>query len=222
MELLRKTAIVKLERQTSGLDPADVRELSFGDVPLVPAASLAPFRNLCRLSLVSMRPMLTNLFEIPLQHFPHLRVLDASDNRIRDVGVAPPSSDADSSSRMVCVAMRRLALTNNQIASQSTIDALGAVMPQLEVLDLSANPVSSSAPASGYQSKCFAVFAALQVLDGISKEGEEVEVADSDESTSSDESSGADDDDDDDDEEVAEEEEEEDEGPSRKKPRVEQ
>ncbi|KAH9593436.1 hypothetical protein LSM04_005169 [Trypanosoma melophagium] len=175
MELLRKTALLRVEEQTRGVPPAEVRAIALHDVPL-PVERLLSFSQLTRLTLVSLRPRLRALDGVPLAALPALAVLDVSDNAIA-VQAAPTPAPA----------LRKLFIANNQIEEWVEIERLATAFSALTVLDITHNKADDPARFNDI----FALFPALVALDSKNKDGEEVVVADTDES-----SSGSDDDDD--------------------------
>ena len=149
MEILRKTTLFKLEQQTKDLPVEDVTELAFSSLPLPPAVHLLPFRFLQRFTLVSLRPTLTALLEIPLAQFPLLRVLDVSDNKIASIFLlttatttSAAASVVSTTSSVAAPSLVRLFLTNNAITSMSFLEQLAVQCPALEILDLTDNPIS--------------------------------------------------------------------------------
>lgn len=217
----------KLTQQTTNeqgvpLPVEDVTELHFTQLPLVPASLFTPFHCLRKLSLVSLKPALKQFWDLPLYYFPVLEKLDLSDNKIeRFTSVAlsatnPPStavvgtdasiawnactsSHKQSTSALPIASLKRLHLINNVIDDVQQLTALSLIFPNLEVLDIAENPVA----ATFARSEAFALLwpNTLSALDSVDKEGEVIEVLETDD----------DEEDSDDDEEEDEDDEEEDE-----------
>lgn len=208
MELLRKTALFKLEQQTKGIPEEDVKILCFSTVPLVPVNLLTPFRHLEKLFLVAMKPALTSFSQVmfAVVALPKLRLLDLSDNRIGDDVaelVAVATSNAHEDTKQVRP-LTRLALANNQVASNETLRVLASLFPVIEVLDISQNPIvdDDARPGSegAVRTLCFTTLwpSSLVAVDGKSADGEAMDVLDSDEDEDSenDDDSASDTDDD--------------------------
>ncbi|RHW72437.1 hypothetical protein DPX39_050018800 [Trypanosoma brucei equiperdum] len=105
MELLKKTAALRIEQQTLNIPQEDVTNISLSDVPLLPER-IACFTALSHLTLVSMKPKLKTLLAIPLDTLKSLRMLDVSDNNI--------TVSADET-LPVYPTMRKLFIANNKI-----------------------------------------------------------------------------------------------------------
>lgn len=185
MEVLRKTTALRIQKQTEGRAPEEVRDIALSGVPVL-TELLTPFTQLTHLTLVCMKPKLTSLLPLSLQSFTSLRLLDVGDNLITIDAELP-----------VCPELRRLLAPNNRIATMEEVKRLAACCPLLEVLDLADNAVDTADRFNAL----FALFPSLVVLDSKTSDGVEVVVEDSDESDSTDEDS----DDDDDSEEEGEE-----------------
>lgn len=169
MEILRKTAVFRIEQQTKDLPPGEVTNIALSDVPLMPER-LACFNALTHLTLVSMKPNIKALQAVSLASFPSLRMLDVSDNAITVTDGVPK-----------CVSVKKLFIANNRIAQWEEIERLAAAFPELEVLDLTANAVDDASRFNDV----FALFPNLAAFDSRNADGEEVVVADTDESSSS-------------------------------------
>ncbi|CBH11038.1 hypothetical protein, conserved [Trypanosoma brucei gambiense DAL972] len=180
MELLKKTAALRIEQQTLNIPQEDVTNISLSDVPLLPER-IACFTALSHLTLVSMKPKLKTLLAIPLDTLKSLRMLDVSDNNI--------TVSADET-LPVYPTMRKLFIANNKINQWSEMERLATAFPNVEVLDAANN----NAYDCSRRAEVFELFPKLSVLDSMSKDGREVAVLDTDED-SSDEEDGDDDDD---------------------------
>lgn len=222
MEILRRTAIFKLDQQTKNVPAAEVSELSFATVPLAPLVDLLkPFANLKKLTLVSMKPQLTSMMPsptFPLHHFPELTLLDLSDNKIGDELLS--SIEQEGASNLCAFQkLRRLYLTNNCISATDTLKVMAKLFPNVEVLEINDNPIVSLVGAEELRALCFNLWHKLTAVDAFDASGIEVEVLDSDEDEeSSDESSEEESESSD---EASEESDDDNDEPSRKEHRVE-
>ncbi|EKF26820.1 hypothetical protein MOQ_009469 [Trypanosoma cruzi marinkellei] len=168
MEILKKTALFRIEQQTKDIPPEEVTNISLSDVPLLPER-LKCFNALTHLTLVSMKPRINTLQAISLASFPSLRLLDVSDNAVTIAEDLP-----------LCPSLRRLFIANNRVRQWAEVKRLAASFPGLEVLDATDNEVDDASHFNDF----FELFPNLVALDSKNRDGEEVVVADSDESSS--------------------------------------
>ncbi|CCW66959.1 unnamed protein product [Phytomonas sp. Hart1] len=204
MEILKKTAALRVQKQVGELQPTEVTDIALSGVPLWPTL-ITPFSNLVHLSLVFLKPKLRLLQSIPLECFPSLRLLNLSDNAITVLtaltvpreGAAeqgnrdgePPNGEEGSaankdtpggqSTPFVGPSLRRLLLPNNCIAEMAEVKCLAVAFPGLEVLDLVDNPVDTPS----HFDIIFELFPKLVALNSKDNGGCEVVVEDSDESS---------------------------------------
>ncbi|ESL09429.1 hypothetical protein TRSC58_02848 [Trypanosoma rangeli SC58] len=169
MEILRKTALFRIEQQTKDIPPEEVTSVSLSDVPLLPER-LTCFSALTHLTLVSMKPKLKTLQVILLASFPSLRMLDVSDNAVTVAESLP-----------CCPKLRRLFIANNRLKEWAEVERLAAAFPDVEAVDIVDNAVAEASRFNDF----FALFPKLVALDSKDRDGEEVVVADTDESSSS-------------------------------------
>jgi hypothetical protein len=187
MERQRQKARAILQQQTAGVDPSEITALAFSDVALLGADELssAKFPNLAKLTIVGMKPPVKDASALAAQ-FPSVKRLDISDNVITGF---PEDFKMPN--------LVRLIASNNRIETLGEItSSLAKGCPKLQMLDLSSNAVEKDPE---YPSGIFDAIGTLLVLDGNTKDGQEVE------------SESDDDDDEDDEEEEGEGEEEEEE-----------
>jgi len=185
MELLRQAARKALHSQNGQRPLNDVTELAFTGVPVLAPDTYTGLVNLKSLSMVAMKPAIATLRALPDTLLPiaTLRALDLSDNAIRDEDCSFVHSSSNQPLQLV--GLKKLLLENNRITAMQTLKSIAVSCPNLEVLDLNSNPVSN---VGSYREQVFTLFPSLVSLDGRAKDGTEVEVVDSDESTSDDDS----------------------------------
>lgn len=171
MEILKKTAAFRVQRQTEGKTDEEVTSISLSGVPTLPEL-WSRYTHLTHLLLVCMKPKLVSLDTIGLEHLPALRLLDVSDNAVTVQAALPKVSS-----------LARLLMPNNRVSSMSEIDLLAASFPDLEVLDMVDNDVDTPS----HFTEVFAKFPKLVALNSRTREGAEVVVEDSDESESEEE-----------------------------------
>lgn len=172
MEILKKTAAFRVQKQVEGLPVEEVKQLSLSGVPVLPEL-WAPFTHLTHLVLVCMKPKLARLDLLGLGTFSALRLLDVSDNAVA-VPAALPSVPS----------LVRLLMPNNRVAEMAEVQRLAVAFPLLEVLDLADNAVDTPDNFAAV----FGALPALVALNCRTRDGTEVVVEDSDESESEDES----------------------------------
>lgn len=171
MEILKKTAAFRVQRQTEGVRDEDVTTISLSGVPALPEL-WSRYTHLTHLLLVCMKPKLSSLDGIGLSGLPTLRALDVSDNAVRvpaALGVMP--------------SLARLLMPNNRVTEVGEVVRLAGSFPNLEVLDLVDNAVDTP----GNFPAVFAHFPKLVALNSRTRDGAEVVVEDSDESSSDEE-----------------------------------
>ncbi|KAK7198589.1 hypothetical protein NESM_000821900 [Novymonas esmeraldas] len=168
MEVLKKTAALRVQKQVEGRQPEDVAHLSLSGVPVLPEL-WAPYTHLTHLLLVSMKPKLTSLCLLGLDRLQSLRLLDVSDNAV-SVATAPPAVPS----------LVRLLMPNNHIESLAEVLRLSKCFPKLEVLDVADNAVDTPENFSSV----FDAFPMLAALNSRTSDGAEVIVEESDESSS--------------------------------------
>jgi acidic leucine-rich nuclear phosphoprotein 32 family member A/C/D len=171
MEILKKTAALRVQKQTEGKSEEEVTSISLSGVPVLPEL-WSHFTHLTQLLLVCMKPKLGGLDSIGLQHLPTLRTLDVSDNAVA-VPAALPAVPS----------LARLLMPNNRVADMAEVDRLAASFPNVEVLDLVDNDVDTPA----HFTAVFERFPKLIALNSRTRDGTEVVVEDSDESESEEE-----------------------------------
>lgn len=170
MEILKKTAVLRVQKQTEGKQDDDVTSISLSGVPAL-SELWTRYTHLTHLLLVCMKPKLGSLASIGLQHLPALRLLDVSDNEV-SVPSAVPNVPS----------LARLLLPNNRVTHMAEVSHIAASFPNLEVLDLVDNTVDTPA----HFTAVFAMFPKLVALNARTRDGKEVVVEDSDESESDD------------------------------------
>lgn len=176
MQALRAAAASRIAKQTDGILPEKVDKIVLHGAALSPEMIL-PFTHLSQLYLVSMKPSLKNLHALLEVHsWSSLILLDVSDNRI----------SISSALQKTVPSLRRLLMANNSIKEMKEVCYLAEAFPQLEVLDLSFNPVSTEENFNDI----FNLFPNLVALDSRRRDGEEVVVQDIDESDSESTASG--------------------------------
>lgn len=176
MEVLRKTAEFRVNKQTEGIDPLQVKSLSLSSVPVMPEL-LARFPNLVYLTLVAMKPTMKSLKELPLASLRQIRALELSDNAISLEEFTAPEAE-----RLPTLpTLRRLLLVNNRIGSLAEVELLAVAFPELEVLDIEENPIHLTEDETD---KVFKLFPRLVALNARDKKGNEVEVQDTEEGSS--------------------------------------
>lgn len=209
MEILRRTALFKLEQQTKDVPIEDVTELHFTTLPLLSPTHLQPFHCLRKLSLVSLKPALKQFWDVPIYLFPNLVKLDLSDNKI--TGFCG-SSDTESGERNAstvstqvaeaarcewerCASvykqpsavpirnLKRLHVVNNAVEDEHQLRALAVLFPELDVLDIADNPAASLVSRDAL----FALWPTLNALDSTNRSGEQIEVLETDDDEESDE-----------------------------------
>ncbi|KAG5478773.1 hypothetical protein LSCM1_06177 [Leishmania martiniquensis] len=171
MDILKKTAAIRVQRQTEGRPPEEVTQLSLSGVPTL-SELWSPYSHLTHLLLICMKPKLVSLDMVGLDQLQALRLLDVSDNA---VAVASPPPAVPS--------LARLLMPNNQVSSLEEVSRLAQSFPNMEVLDLVDNDVDT---ASNFAS-IFETFSKLVALNSRTRDGTEVVVEDSDESDSDEE-----------------------------------
>ncbi|CAD2220818.1 hypothetical protein AGDE_00478 [Angomonas deanei] len=170
MEILRKTAALRVQKQTDGVEPEEVKEISLSGVPFLEEL-IAPFSNLTTLTIIGMKPMLRSLHLACLGTCP-LKRLDVSDNAITIAEDLPS-----------CPTLTVILMPNNKLQTLAELEKMAKSFVHLEVLDILDNDVNTP---SHFQ-KCFELFPKLSVLNSQTKDGEEVEYNMSDDSSSEDE-----------------------------------
>ncbi|KPA83800.1 hypothetical protein ABB37_02017 [Leptomonas pyrrhocoris] len=171
MEILKKTAAFRVQKQTEGKTDEEVTSISLSGVPALPEL-WSRYAQLTHLLLVCMKPKLGGLDALGLDHLPALRLLDVSDNAV-SVSAALPAA----------LSLARLLMPNNRVATMTEVDFLAASFPNLEVLDLVDNDVDTPA----HFTAVFAKFPKLVALNSRMRDGREIVVEDSDESDSTEE-----------------------------------
>ncbi|KAI5688592.1 hypothetical protein MNV84_04071 [Leishmania braziliensis] len=171
MEILRKTASFRVQRQVAGRPAEEVTQLSLSGVPVLPEL-WSPYTHLTHLLLISMKPKLVSLDMLGLNQLQELRLLDVSDNA---VAIASPPPAVPS--------LARLLMPNNQVSSLEEVSRLAQSFPNLEVLDVADNDVDTPA----HFASVFGAFPNLIALNSRTRDGTEVVVEDSDESDSDEE-----------------------------------
>ncbi|GET88832.1 hypothetical protein, conserved [Leishmania tarentolae] len=170
MEILKKTAAFRVQRQVEGKPTEDVMQISLSGVPALPEL-WSPYTHLTHLVLICMKPKLGSLGILGLNELQALRLLDVSDNAV-SVTSPPPAVSS----------LARLLMPNNQVSSLEEVIRLAQSFPNLEVLDVADNDVDTPA----HFASIFETFPKLVALNSRTRDGTEVVVEDSDE-TSSDE-----------------------------------
>eukprot|EP00744_Colponema_vietnamica_P019926 GILI01028240.1.p1 GENE.GILI01028240.1~~GILI01028240.1.p1 ORF type:complete len:225 (-),score=40.48 GILI01028240.1:81-755(-) len=185
MELQRRKGDEQLVKQRGTVPIEQVTELSFTDCCLV-FDKLAPFTNLQKLLMVSMKPQLKDLamfpFSSPLAQT--LRKLNLSDNKIVTLVIPTPSEATSEPASFKLPALEQLILSNNLLTTvESFAPALTSGCPKLQWLELDANPIQPTLKAdrTGYRDAVFEAIPFLMVLDGCDRAGEELSDIDSDE-----------------------------------------
>lgn len=171
MEILRKTAALRVQKQTDGREPDEVRVISLSGVPAL-AELWSSFKNLSQLTLVCMKPRVASLEQLKLEALPLLRLLDVSDNAVTVSSQLP-----------LLPSLTRLLMPNNQIATMEEVGRVARSCPILEILDLVDNAVDEPERFTAI----FDLFPRLVALDSRTRDGSEVIVEGSSESEGSDE-----------------------------------
>ncbi|KAG5478994.1 hypothetical protein CUR178_05576 [Leishmania enriettii] len=171
MEVLKKTAALRVQKQTEGRPAEEVTQLSLSGVPVLPEL-WSPYAHLTHLLLVCMKPKLGSLDMVGLHQLQALRLLDVSDNAVA-VASAPPAVPS----------LARLLMPNNLVSSLEEVSRLAQSFPNLEVLDVADNDVDTPA----HFASVFESFPKLVALNSRTRDGTEVVVEDSDESDSDEE-----------------------------------
>ncbi|CCW60069.1 unnamed protein product [Phytomonas sp. EM1] len=210
MEILKKTAAFRIQKQVEGLQSSEVTDISLSGVPFLPEL-FTPYKNLVHLTLVFLKPKLKSLESIPFSCFPSLRLLNLSDNAVTIPNVlaveleelkgtaeqvnlgGSTTNNVDASTAkgvftecklcpLVSSSLKRLLLPNNCITDMEEVQRLAVSFPEIEVLDLFDNPVDTPS----HFSAIFGLFPKLVALDSKDNEGCEVVVEDSDETSNDD------------------------------------
>ncbi|KAG5478577.1 hypothetical protein LSCM4_04810 [Leishmania orientalis] len=171
MEILKKTAALRVQKQTEGRPAEEVTQLSLSGVPVLPEL-WSPYTHLTHLLLICMKPKLVSLDMVGLHQLQALRLLDVSDNAVA-VASAPPAVPS----------LARLLMPNNLVSSLEEVSRLAQSFPNLEVLDVADNDVDTPA----HFASVFESFPKLVALNSRTRDGTEVVVEDSDESYSDEE-----------------------------------
>ncbi|KAG5501342.1 hypothetical protein JIQ42_06343 [Leishmania sp. Namibia] len=171
MEILKKTAALRVHKQTEGRPAEEVTQLSLSGVPVLPEL-WSPYTHLTHLLLICMKPKLVSLDMVGLDQLQALRLLDVSDNAVA-VASAPPTVPS----------LARLLMPNNLVSSLEEVSRLAQSFPNLEVLDVADNDVDTPA----HFASVFESFPKLVALNSRTRDGTEVVVEDSDESDSDEE-----------------------------------
>lgn len=170
MQALRAAAASRIAKQTDGIPPEKVEKIVLYGVAIT-TEMLLPFTRLSQLILVSMKPAIKSLHTLLEEHsWTNLVLLDVSDNHI----------SISSAFQTKIPSLRRLLISNNSIKDMTEVKYLAEAFPELEVLDLSFNAVSTEENFNNI----FNLFPKLVALDSRRQDGEEVIVQDIDESDS--------------------------------------
>ncbi|CAC9490372.1 conserved hypothetical protein [Leishmania infantum JPCM5] len=171
MEILKKTAAFRVQKQVEGRPAEEVTQLSLSGVPALPEL-WSPYTHLTHLLLICMKPKLVSLDILDLNKLQALRLLDVSDNAVA-VTSPPPAVPS----------LVRLLMPNNQVSSLEEVSRLAQSFPNLEVLDVVDNDVDTPA----HFASVFGAFPKLVALNSRTRDGTEVVVEDSDETDSDEE-----------------------------------
>ncbi|KAG5504488.1 hypothetical protein JKF63_04940 [Porcisia hertigi] len=171
MDVLKKTAAFRVQKQVQGRPIEEVKQLSLSDVPVLPEL-WSPYTHLTHLLLVCMKPKLVSLDMIGLSQLQVLRHLDVSDNALT-VASPPPAVPS----------LARLLMPNNKLCSLDEVGRLAQSFPNLEILDLVDNDVDTPA----HFGSIFEAFPKLVALNSRTRDGTEIIVEESDESNSDEE-----------------------------------
>ncbi|CBZ27315.1 conserved hypothetical protein [Leishmania mexicana MHOM/GT/2001/U1103] len=168
MEILKKTAAFRVQKQVEGRPAEEVTQLSLSGVPVLPEL-WSPYTHLTHLLLICMKPKLVSLDILGLNKLQALRLLDVSDNAVAVASPPPPVPS-----------LARLLMPNNQVSSLEEVSRLAQSFPNLEVLDVADNDVDTPA----HFASVFGAFPKLAALNSRTRDGTEVVVKESDETDS--------------------------------------